>query len=112
MGVEYYIVDDDKLECFDLGKGTWFNLPLSGSLDEIVVYLMETVKKTFSVETPDSYFTRLAAKIHYFIQGCASVKLMSDDTFLDDFYTQNSTCKDIPNRRLCTEVENRYEDTP
>jgi hypothetical protein len=44
MGVEYYIVDDDKLECFDLGKGTWFNLPLSGSLDEIVVYLMETVK--------------------------------------------------------------------
>lgn len=108
MGTEYYLVDHERLECFYLGKGNWSWVPITPGIDRLRRFIADSVRPGFDPKVDDEYFEEVAKKATEFLENRAVVTLMDDEIFGDDFYTQHSTCKDIPNRKLCVEIGTRY----
>lgn len=91
MGVEYSLVDADRREFFDLGKGVWWVLDLTAPFGPQVREALEHAR------VDEAYLTELIGKLETFRKG-RTLTLVAD-AWSDEL-------------RGCTEVGSRYQPVP
>ena len=105
MGIEYFIVDDEKLEYFELGKGNWREMPLTNK-DNMLQYIIDTVKPGFEQDTPDEYYEWVVDKVLKFMKN-RTATIINDSKFWEKYYMNESD--EYEGLLLCKLVDDRYK---
>jgi len=108
MSIEYYLVDEQHKEAFELGKGNWSKMPLTNS-EDMLKYITEHVKPGFEIDTPFEYFEWVVKKVMEFMKN-RNVVIMCDNEFWGKFHTNPEYHVDGDNTTWCLVIDDRYED--